>query len=89
MGGVADVAQTVVAGRYRDDPKRHKRPANVGLQRTNKVAVAACAAAIAGGSASAPTAAAKQGYAVIHISDSEELEVFDEEIRDGGGSSSD
>ena len=89
LGGVADVAQTVVAGRYRDDPKRHKRPANVGLQRTNKVAVAACAAAIAGGSASAPAAAAKQGYAVIHISDSEELEVFDEEIRDGGGSSSD
>ena len=36
-----------------------------------------------------PAAAAKQGYAVNHISDSEDLEVFEEEIRDGGASSSD
>jgi cyanophycinase-like exopeptidase len=49
----------------------------------------AAAAVIAGGSATTPAAAGKQGYAVIHISDSEELEVFEEENRDGGGSSSD
>ena len=86
LGGVADVAQTVVAGRYRDDPKRHKRQANAGLRRTNKVAAAA---AVAGGSATTPAAAGKKGYAVIHISDSDELEIFEEELRDGGGSSSD
>ena len=86
LGGVPDVAQTAVAHRYSSDPRRHKRPAGEGLRRTNKVAAAAV---IAGGSANTPAAAGKQGYAVIHISDSEELEVFEEELRDGGGSSSD
>ena len=86
LGGVPDVAQTAVAHRYSSDPRRHKRPAGEGLRRTNKVAAAAV---IAGGSATTPAAAGKQGYAVIHISDSEELEVFEEENRGGGGSSSD
>jgi hypothetical protein len=86
LGGVPDVAQTAVAHRYPSDPRRHKRPAGEGLQRTNKVAAAAV---IAGdSSATTPAAAGKKGYAVIHISDSDELEAFEEEIRDGGGSSS-
>ena len=36
-----------------------------------------------------PAAAGKTSYAVIHISDSDELEVFEEENRDGGAPSSD
>ena len=36
-----------------------------------------------------PAAAGKTSYAVIHISDSDELEVFEEENRGGGAPSSD
>jgi hypothetical protein len=75
LGDVPDVAKTVVANRYPDDPKRQKRTADGGQRRPNKVA------AVAGGGA---TAAESSMYAAIVISsDSEAIEA----LRNGGAPS--
>ncbi len=73
LGDVEDVAHTVVAHRYRDDARRRTTP-------PPKRARTPVPAAAGGG-----IPAVK--YAVIHISDSEDLEIYDQEIRAGGAPS--
>jgi hypothetical protein len=72
---VQDRPQSTVAHRYNGDPKRRQRPKTPPTKRT--------------ATPQRPAATGGGRYALIHISDSEELEEFVEEIRDGGGSSSD
>ena len=91
LGGVADVAQTVVAHRYRGDPQRRKRPAPAAQPK--RTALAAAGGGFSSRSDTStrytPSAAGEQRYAVIHISDSEELEDYVQELRNDGASSSD
>jgi hypothetical protein len=91
LGGVADVAQTVIARRYRDDPQRRKRPAPAAQPKRTALDAAGggCSSTSDTSTRYIPSAAGEQRYAVIHISDLEELEMFHEEIRKGGASSSD
>ena len=81
---VQDAPQSTVAHRYRDDPKRRQRAPTPPLKR--QAAGGGCSAT---STRSTPAAAGKTSYAVIHISDSDELEVFEEENRGGGAPSSD
>jgi hypothetical protein len=79
LNGVPDAARTVVAHRYRDDPKRRQRPKTPPPKRT-------CTppkrpAAVAGGGHASQTPL----YAVIDISDSEDVK----ELRNGGAPSDD
>ena len=89
LGDVEDVADTVVAHRYRDDPRRRTTPPP---KRARTPAPAA-----AGGGVPAPIVSSTPAshtsktvsYAVIHISDSEDLEIYDRENRAGGAPSDD
>ena len=72
---VQDRAQSTVANRYPDDPKRRQRPKTPPLKRTG-AAPKRPAAAGGGNSAS---------YAIVEISDSEDAD----ELRKGGAPSSD
>jgi hypothetical protein len=84
VNDVQDAPQSTVAHRYRDDPKRRQRAPTPPLKR--QAAGGGCSAT---STRSTPAAAGKTSYAVIHISDSDELEVFEEENRGGGAPSSD
>jgi hypothetical protein len=75
LGDVEDVAGTVVAHRYRDDPRRRTTP-------PPKRARTPVPAAAGGG---VPAVV----YAVIHISDSDALEEYDRQNRADGAPSSD
>ena len=77
LSDVQDIADTTVAHRYRDDPKRQQRPPPKRVKRT---ATPPQRPAAGGGPASHTSR-----YSVIHISDSEELE----ELLNGGASSTD
>jgi hypothetical protein len=77
LSDVQDIADTTVAHRYRDDPKRQQRPPPKLVKRT---ATPPQRPAAGGGPASHTSR-----YSVIHISDSEELE----ELLNGGASSTD
>lgn len=82
LGGVADVAQTVVAHRHRDDPQRHKRRATGGQPRQK-------AAAVGGSASSRPSLnppPPPASYTTIFISDSDSL---DKLRNDGAPSDSD
>ena len=91
---VPDRAQSTVANRYPDDPKRRQRPKTPPLKRTG-AAPKRPAAAGGGHSAShaiiqisdtgAGAAPKRPAYTIIQISDSED----ENEIRNGGASSSD
>jgi ferric-dicitrate binding protein FerR (iron transport regulator) len=84
VNDVQDAPQSTVAHRYRDDPKRRQRAPTPSLKR--QAAGGGCSAT---STRTTPAAAGKTSYAVIHISDSDELEVFEEENRGGGAPSSD
>ena len=85
---VPDRAQSTVANRYPDDPKRRQRPKTPPLKRTG---AAPKRPAAAGGGNSASHAISDTGagaapaYAFIQISDSED----EDELRNGGAPSSD
>jgi hypothetical protein len=78
LSDVQDAAQSTVANRYRDDPKRGQRAKKIPCAATLPLKRQAAAA---GGGCSATSTT----YSVIDISDSEELEV----LRNDGAPSSD
>ena len=84
LGDVEDVAQSTVANRYRDDPKRGQRPKTPPLRRTATPPLKRQAAAGGGSSASGPGTGSM--YVTIDISsDSEAAEA----LRNGGAPSDD
>ena len=90
LGDVEDIADTTVAHRYRDDPKRKaptptKRTRTIARGESAPVAAAQAAAQGGGGGGEKVSATPASRYMLIHISDSEELE----EILYGGASSED
>jgi hypothetical protein len=91
LSDVQDVPQSTVANRYRDDPKRGQRAKNPPLRPAapppHKRQAAAGGGCCATSAIYTPAAAGKTGYAVIHLSDSDELEMFEDENRGGGASS--
>ena len=84
VSDVQDAPQSTVAHRYRDDPKRRQRAPTPPIK--GQAAGGGCSAT---STQYTPAAAGKKCYAVIYISDSDELEMFEEEIRGGGAPSSD
>ena len=83
LGDVEDVADTTVAHRHRDDPKRGQRPKTPPSKRTatpqpKRQAADGGSAAAAGGSAGTSTSAPAHAsiYTVINISDSDDLQTL-------------
>ena len=83
LDDVEDVADTTVAHRYRDDPKRAQRPKTPSSKRaatpqSKRQAADGGSAAAAGGSAGTSTSAPAHAsiYTVINISDSDDLQTL-------------
>ncbi len=82
-----DLAQSTVANRYRDDRKRGQRPKTP--QKKRAKAGGGGSAAVRVSTTPASHTSQPVRYAVIDISDSDELQEYEQELRNDGASSSD
>jgi hypothetical protein len=87
LSDVPDLPQSTVANRYRDDAKRGQRSQPPQKKRATAGGGGSAAARVSTTPASHTSQPVR--YAVIDISDSDELEKYEQELRNDGASSSD